>query len=558
MNLTILKTANLLKTSPYAHSIMFVGAGISRSSGLPLAAELKHSLLTTLCDPVDALQRLWLLNGVRWLRQLRSVMLESILETIVRDQPSLLRHLTLLFRGASPGMYHHLLASLLARGTIPMVLTTNFDDLIEQAYRRLRVTNRHLPELRVIISGAEHWSQNKPTLVKLHGCVTKPKSLALTLSHVGQGLEQWKKNILMRAAERPWIVLGYSDQDKDISPVLETLENRWAWFLHNGTPVKTQVPIGSQLRSMLARSKRRVIFMDVEKAITKYGTALGINPVITRQKPPSWSHTLYDILSRLATPTRCLILGDLLYEKLGDSVAAESAYTEGLKSRALTPTDRAALLLHRNRVCGDAWDLDRLETSLKGLNKLVALHGPLPARLDALVARQWATLYQKRAIRFSEQAEQLYEVEEHKWLRQSDRGEAALARMNRAVVLQKRSRYKAAETLYLEAIAQLRQLGHLPMLAKALSNFGSLLGAIGKNPEAIKAYREASDIFYMIGDPLWAARLEVNMGIVLTETGQAKTALPILRKARSTLRALGDRYWKVNAEKALRDAEHAL
>src|SRR5205814_6642368 len=124
----------------------------------------------------------------------------------------------------------------------------------------------------------------------------------------------------------------------------------------------------------------------------------------------------------------------------------------------------------------------------------------LPFDLHALITRQWAGLFQKQSIKLSEQAEAYFANEEKLWRQAGKNVEAALAKMNRAVVLQKRGKYNAAATVNTEAISELRTSGDLPLLAKALVNYGSLLGMTGKNERALDIYREASEVFFMIGD----------------------------------------------------------
>ncbi|MDO8678903.1 MAG: tetratricopeptide repeat protein [Acidobacteriota bacterium] len=169
----------------------------------------------------------------------------------------------------------------------------------------------------------------------------------------------------------------------------------------------------------------------------------------------------------------------------------------------------------------------------------------------ATIERLHAALLRKRATRLSQEAEDALRRAEALSTSIGDRENEALAQMNRAVVLQKRGRYKVAEPLYEKALRALRKQGNLAALAKTLLNYGSLLGMTGRNPLALRAYREASRAFEMNGDPLWAARLQVNMAIVLRELRRPKRALPLALAARDVIRRHGDKYWTFNAEQAV-------
>ena len=548
--------ARLLAAPRYAHAVAFAGAGISCLSGLPLASEIKEALMQYLFQPDPQLAELWRRNRVAWTQTLRSVMLESIIETIVRNEPTLLFKLGRVFRGAEPTLFHHVLAALLARNRLSGIVTTNFDELIERAYAEERSADVQVRALRVILKPTPG-SARGPVLLKLHGSASSPRSLSITLQQVGQGLEQWKQKALLKFASQSFVFIGYSDQDKDITPVLATLNNSWLWLLHNATPVSDHLPADSPILDLLGRRGVRVIHTDVPEAFRSLASRHAIALPPATGSLPDWREQLRRMLLSIDLPHRCILAGDVLYERLGDGVAAEAVYARGLSVRGANPAQRAQLILHRNRVGGDAWNLDQLEEALRKVDRLSANGSLLPPHVEALRLREWGTFYQKKSIRYSETAEKFSQDEERKWRHIRRPAEAAVAVLNRAVVLQKRGRYKAAEPLYQEAIAELRRAGQLGMVAKALSNYGSLLGMRRRNREALKAYEEGAGIFYMIGDAVWAARLQVNMGIVLTEMNRPLEAERILKSAHAVLSQMRDSYWTHNATEAIKQARRA-
>jgi tetratricopeptide (TPR) repeat protein len=519
-----------------------------------LAADLKTAIMELLCEPDIRLRNLWRANKSNWSAGLTGVMLESLIETLTRDTPRLTPGIASLFRGARPTEAHHIIAALLAARVVSAVITTNFDELLEQAYTQLRRANPKLPRLHVVINGHRQLGTG-PMLIKLHGSASEPRSLSLTLAHIGHRLIPWKQKVVKKCADHPFVFIGYSDQDKDITPVLATLRNRWLWLLHSSLPVAQHVPPGSPIARLLARRGVKTIYTDVPAALRMFAAA---DVVLTRPPStsmhPDWREKLRRLFERIDFSRRGVVLGDIVYERLRDLTSAEAVYDRGLAVRGLSSNDRIELLLHRNRGGGDAWQLDELENALKRVDRLAASGAALPSRIDALRLRQWSVLYQKKSVRLSEDAERLCHDEERMWWQAGKKAEAANAALNRAVVLQKRGRYKAAEPVYKAAIVELRQEGQMAMVAKALSNFGSLLGMTGRNRRALEAYREAADIFHMIGDHLCAARANVNMSIVLTEMGRPQAALRLLRPAVSMLREFNDSYWLRNAAEAVKQA----
>jgi hypothetical protein len=549
--------AKALRSKEYRRPVLFLGAGISFPSGLPLANEVKNLLLGETCRGEPLLNKLYRQKRHGWERNLRGVMLESVLEIFSRHCRGKEAELASIFLGAKPAHYHKAAAELLAGGH---VITTNFDDLIETAYATLRRANPGFPELRVVVNENEIQDETVssfPSLIKIHGCATRPETMALIVSQVGKGLPRWRHEQLGLLASHPFIFLGYSDRDKDISPALTGLKNSWAWICHEVIGLEEQIPRDSQLESMLSFGNRVVLYTDANLAFTTYAASLTASdyPVEKRPRFERWRRGVRRVVSSICVGKKHLIAGDIVYELLGDWESAEAAYS----LPGSVPVDvRAELLLKRNRVYGDRWKLDELESCLNSFEDLIGPAEDLSLRIRAMLAHDWASLHQKRAIRLSEKAEAAYVEEEENWRGVGERGSAALARLNRAVVLQKRGRYKAAEPVYRSAIDDLRLEGMLSSVAKALVNFGSLLGMTGKNEEALRTYREASDIFFMLGEPLWGARLKVNIGIVLYKLGRASNAEGLLIEAKTVLSRFEDSYWLRNADMALKDVLDTL
>ncbi len=529
--------------------VVFVGAGISARSGLPLARDIKNEMFCRVAhgigEPSD--------SGAqeRWQQRLDGVMLESLVEVFARQAPGLSRTFASVFRHGRPNDAHHALAAQLATKTCSAIITTNFDDLIERAYERLRRDVPNTPPLAVVRTRRDRWDGERPLLVKLHGCVRKPHTIAITLTRVGKGLEAWKCAWLQQLAKAPFLMCGYSDQDKDISPVLMQLKNDWIWLLHYDRQIGDHVPRGSGLHGLLSKPGRTVLLTDASATLMTWSQHSATTGATVMAGRVAWSTTLRRVVARIPRDRRCIILGDILCELLGDDNAADRAYRRGLRRRGLSLHLRVELFSRRARLLGEVWALDEADHLLSRLVRIVTPVHALSPRDRATVERLRATLQRKRATRLSQEAEESLRRAESLSASIGDRENEALAQMNRAVVLQKRGRYKAAEPLYEKVLRAFRKQGNLSALGKTLVNYGSLLGMTGRNPLALRAYREAAQAFELIGDPLWAARLRVNMAIVLRELRQPKRALPLALAARDTIRRHGDRYWTFNAEQAV-------
>ena len=140
-----------------------------------------------------------------------------------------------------PNKNHFLLASLVHTGCV--VMTTNFDTLVEQAYQQLNPGN--WPELRVAIYNSEFPANGPdavPTLWKLHGSLSRGgtqtrDSIAATLATVLAGTETGPRLHFLEQVLRGWnlLVVGYSGWDDfDIVSTIAATESakQLVWVDH--------------------------------------------------------------------------------------------------------------------------------------------------------------------------------------------------------------------------------------------------------------------------------------------------------------------------------------
>jgi len=218
----------------------FVGAGISIQppASLPAAWEIKEKLLDAL-NPENSASSAFSLflkqmndNSAKSpeAERLSEMMLEHILhlineidlnqnnqdESLVYKAIRLLdiRQPDILRRRANHN--HFTLAHLLIRNKIPIILTTNFDWQIEDAYTELlpgHVCDR---------------------LIKLHGDIRDIESIKTTLPKVVAPLQGPHRRQLEEVLQKYSLCLvGYSGRDLDISVVLKESEsNEFYWLVH--------------------------------------------------------------------------------------------------------------------------------------------------------------------------------------------------------------------------------------------------------------------------------------------------------------------------------------
>ena len=165
--------------APLAHAIdrltarshaFLVGAGISFPAGVPTAAPFRLKLLHGLG-----------LNEVDITQYIRAnVPFESLVEVLMglTDCTALLQ----LFRGREPALGHRVIARLAKCNLVSVIITTNFDCLLEAALASEGVSFDVLTSERSFDS--LDWSSPHLLLIKLHGTIDDLDELAITIRKV--------------------------------------------------------------------------------------------------------------------------------------------------------------------------------------------------------------------------------------------------------------------------------------------------------------------------------------------------------------------------------------
>ena len=157
----------------------------------------------------------------------RSILTLLISSATHRDHGSII--FAIFLRGKKPGLCHDLLATLVERELTQIILTTNFDSLIEDAIRG----NGHCLTPKV----ATHTdnivdillTEPGPKVAKLHGDYlfsdirnTEEETRTLT--------DNMRNKLRAILAERGLIVIGYSGSDNSIMSILEQMTYDGGFF----------------------------------------------------------------------------------------------------------------------------------------------------------------------------------------------------------------------------------------------------------------------------------------------------------------------------------------
>ncbi|HEX6667337.1 MAG TPA: SIR2 family protein [Solirubrobacterales bacterium] len=225
--LVLARCVEQLRLAP-GHYAFLLGAGMSAGAGIPLGGAivtmLRQRLVEELRRDISPEAGESLFEELGWFRDPDAEYAEALQRAFSSDHERQ-RFFRDLIAGKMPTLAHYYLASIIANGHCNLVLTTNFDDLLEKALASLR-----LDEFNVVAhaSESEYLAVNPElvTVVKLHGHYTFPQlsNLSSDTKRLQRRLREYFE-FLMR--DHGLIVAGYAGRDRSImDPITRSLRDR--------------------------------------------------------------------------------------------------------------------------------------------------------------------------------------------------------------------------------------------------------------------------------------------------------------------------------------------
>lgn len=211
----------LLEDIVKGNCLPFVGAGFSKNADLPngkkmsswseLCNDLAKSLDATLSDNLEIAEAYEKKFGRKKLvQEIERVLLTNI---------------------AKAGEVHHEFAKI---PDFKLVFTTNFDTLLEQAYRDIGIPAKSLtgPMQAVMLA-----SPPAVNIIKMHGDIESPEYMVITKTDYGGYMEKYKIIVTQLSARLETMTplfLGYSLSDPDFQQVHKTIEDTAKEFAPKG------------------------------------------------------------------------------------------------------------------------------------------------------------------------------------------------------------------------------------------------------------------------------------------------------------------------------------
>lgn len=173
-------------------------------------------------------------DGRRGLPPLADVaMYSAVFDRVFPERDVRARWLEHELAGRRPHFGHHALAGMMAAGAAPLVVTTNFDPLIEDAHERLRL-QQDLPGLTILTPNSSDnadyadyamATDKSPLLAKIHGDLGTVTPMN-TVNELSVGDEKQRAVVRSKLSRYGLVVVGYSGRDPAVMAMLmEVLEH---------------------------------------------------------------------------------------------------------------------------------------------------------------------------------------------------------------------------------------------------------------------------------------------------------------------------------------------
>ena len=257
---------------------LFLGAGCSKSSGIPTAGELVlerwiPKIAPSGEDPIE-----WAKANIDSFDEhdptlSYGAVIEKRFPYPMMRQAEIER----ICEAALPGFGYSVVAQLCAQNNTPfsVVLTTNFDDLVADAMFLYTAESRPLVIHHAALAKYIRPTRSRPMVVKLHGDARlSPKNTLLETEEIEQDMRTQVKNLL---AGQGLLFFGYAGADSGVFQILAELSSN---ALDLGVYwVNKNLPASEEFRNWLEeRQATWVRYTDFDEAMLHFYRAYELNP----------------------------------------------------------------------------------------------------------------------------------------------------------------------------------------------------------------------------------------------------------------------------------------
>jgi tetratricopeptide (TPR) repeat protein len=562
-------------------TLVFCGAGISHSSGLPVVNQLIPYIFLTLSasreqvhiieeelkdieDPhvsfYELIKKLHTLTDVSEQvigKVMSALPFEAFIEVLAEN--SQIDNILDIYDANSyepsiePNSNHSLLAKLVAAGKVKTIVTTNFDQLIEKALKREgRIEGSDYDVLyREEDFEKINWATDRIRLIKLHGSIHDKQAMAITLRKVARKeLSEGRANIIRhvfaQGNHKQVLILGYSCSDIfDVSPQIESLRGsikRVSLIQHFGGQRIEDIRKLEVKNPFKSFENGERLFLNSDHMVqslweSTLGDSYQVNELDTtewKEKVNEW-HTAIDQHRRVIIEHT--ILGQL-FDAVTDWPTAMRFYEKSLASSKenYDKQGEEVALGMMGRVYVNSGDYPKAIEFFKKALKIARQIGDIQVEGKSLsgMGRAYASLCDySKAFRFFEKALKIARQTGDK------RGEgAALGGMGNVLV--ERGEYFKAIEFYEKALEIARQIGDVKAEGISLGSIGVAYRNLEEYQKSIEFCEADLDIARRIGDMQGEGSALCNMGVAYMQLDKNEKAIELYEMALETARLIGN------------------
>jgi tetratricopeptide (TPR) repeat protein len=452
-------------------------------------------------------------------------------------------------KSAVPNANHHFLAGALRKGYLPLVLTTNFDTLIEDAFLTdIDKSAGVRKALRVACSPYDHAiDAGGPQLLKLHGSIGSKESLAVSLRQIGLRCVSPGLEVLKKILEKYYVLFtGYRGSDLDVFACMATVKCKGV--IWNARNKDSLIP---KIGNLLTSVSGKLIFQDLNVLLKELAENLGVEvpesgPSPGFVSPPSLASAMKDWAAAIHDKERLAVLGNV-WSYVGDAEKALLSFEEGQVLCNCRKDDNGEAFFlgriatvhyeHREYVKAEAACLQQLK---------LAEHWPLPLRLyeNVHVLQMLGLIKDKTGVHPKKVLDDyliqaLRSQEELEKIDPPSRRLKADILVNIADVFFRNGHAEESLKGYTGSLALYDEVGDVHGRARSLSNLGSIY-LFGKLDKAAFLYQEAAYLFGETNDIISKATVLYNLALCLREKGNMVTAAGHASESIRLYKAQGD------------------
>lgn len=356
---------------------LFLGAGASRSSGVPLASELIAEWRRTAFEEQAGGAgdfEAWCKLQTGWYE--KPTEYSDLFELLYPDERARQKFIEPKIEGAFPAWGYLYLANIIRAGHFNLVFTTNFDDLVNEALTRFIGYNAVVCAADSEV-GSINASTARAKIIKLHGDYLF-KKLKNTVDELARLTANMERKFAEFARQCGMVVLGYAGADQSIMELLDALLKEPETFprgIYWGVHDPDRKPPEALARLLAAHPKRLFVFRceDFDAFMALLHDRLGLPAPLTIAEPlksarASVDRLLAETTERQRANAMIQAHAEHLREQLGGAIAqvAETDVLELFEAElALGQRDYATALAYAQRYA-DAHPRDARADDLGG------------------------------------------------------------------------------------------------------------------------------------------------------------------------------------------------